>query len=94
MLNKLIHTNFIHMKKQLLLGLAITFLSSFYTKAQVLLRECNDGASIIKLLPEKALTNKATKTFKVLADLTKEKAVIDTAKTPYKFGKPIQTKYP
>jgi V8-like Glu-specific endopeptidase len=71
--------------------LVILTLFSFLGRlnAQVLVRESNDKSLILGFLPKTVKDKTTAKTFQVSADLTKERAVPDTAKVPYQYGKPI-----
>ncbi|TCD28651.1 T9SS type A sorting domain-containing protein [Pedobacter psychrodurus] len=77
------------MKKTALIILSMIFISVNSLFAQVLLRESADTAMIMGFLPKSSSKASNLKTIEISVDLSKEKAVVDTAKVPYQYGKPV-----
>lgn len=77
------------MKKTALIIFVMILMCAISVNAQVLLRESTDTALINSFLPKNLNSKRAVKTLVVTADLSKEKAIIDTAKIPFLYGKPV-----
>lgn len=77
------------MKRNVQIMIAMILFPLNYAFAQVLIRESEDTKMITGLLPKASSKETSLKTIEVSVDLSKEKAVVDTAKVAYRYGKPI-----
>ncbi|RLJ80328.1 T9SS type A sorting domain-containing protein [Pedobacter alluvionis] len=77
------------MKKTALIIFTMILIGTISVNAQVLLRESTDTSLIMSFLPKNLNIKRMIKTIVVTTDFSKEKAIVDTAKIPFLYGKPV-----